>query len=291
MGSRSSVDTELWRALTQTLGSEPRRAQPLSGGDINQACRLELADGRKFFVKYQRNPPAGLFEREAEGLRWLAEADALRLPEVLACGDDPPFLALEWIEPGPPAADHDERLGRGLSALHRHGAPSFGLACDNYIAILAQSNLQSSSWPAFYRSQRLEPQLRLAVDHGRASRRLRSLFEQLWPKLEARSGPAEPPARLHGDLWAGNSLSDASGQPVLIDPAVYGGHREIDLAMMRLFGGFSERCFAAYEEAFPLAEGHRERVGLYQLYPLMVHVNLFGGGYAGRVERILERIV
>jgi len=271
------------------LGSEVAELTPLAGGDINDAYRARLADGRRVFVKTRRDAPEAMFPREAEGLAGPAEAGALRVPEVLAVG--PRFLALELIESGPRAPDHYERLGRGLAALHRHGASAFGGEHDNFIGNLPQDNRTEPTWARFYGRRRLEPQLRMAVDGGRASAAMRRGLERLLPRLEALVGPEEPPARLHGDLWGGNRHVGERGEPVLIDPAVYGGHREVDLAMMRLFGGFSERVFAAYEEAWPLAPGARERVPLYQLYPLLVHVNLFGGGYVASVERALAGLV
>jgi fructosamine-3-kinase len=283
---------ELRAALERELGTAVRDARPISGGDINDAFRATLADGRKLFVKSQARPLPRLFACEAAGLRWLADAGALRVPEVIAAHDEAPaFLALELIEPGVQARDHDEQLGRGLAALHRAGAPGFGLDHDNYIATLHQSNARAGDgdWPAFYAQRRLEPLFARAVDAGLMPGRCRAEFARLLSRLPALCGPDEPPARLHGDLWGGNAIADEHGAPVLIDPAVYGGHREIDLAMMQLFGGFGARCFAAYDEAHPRAPGHEQRVALYQLYPLLVHVNLFGGGYVSGVERALRR--
>jgi len=289
----------LQAALGRALGSEVVRTSGLSGGDINQAAQITLADGRELFVKSNPRSPAGMFAAEARGLAWLAEAGALRIPQVVAVaapGDPEQFLVLELIRRGRPARDFDEELGRGLAALHRCGAPGFGLDHDNFIGRLPQDNrtlapgAAPASWAAFYRERRLEAQLRMAVDGGLASGEMKRGFARLFAALETLVGPAEPPARLHGDLWGGNLMCDAAGAPCLIDPAVYGGHREIDLAMMRLFGGFGSRVFSAYDQAWPLAEGHQQRVDLYQLYPLMVHVNLFGGGYVGSVESVLSRI-
>jgi fructosamine-3-kinase len=284
------VDAGAKAALEAAVGGKVTGARAVGGGDINRADAVTLADGRKLFVKTNAREPAGMFAAEARGLAWLAEARALREPEVVAHG--PGFLALELVEAASPARDFDERLGRGLAALHRHGAPRFGLDHDNFIGRLPQDNAAAShgDWAAFYRERRLEPQLRLAADEGLASSRLRRGFERLFAALDDLVGPAEPPARLHGDLWGGNLLCDEAGAPCLCDPAVYGGHREIDLAMMRLFGGFGARAFAAYAEAWPLAAGYAARVPLYQLYPLMVHVNLFGGGYVGQVEAVLDRL-
>ena len=285
------MDVEVRAAVEAAVGGRIAGEQPIAGGDINRAFAIELEGGRRLFVKTNASAPAGMFEVEARGLVWLAEARALRVPDVVAAG--PGFLALALVEAGPPAPDFDERLGRGLAALHRRGAPRFGLDHDNFIGRLPQDNtaIEAPDWASFYRARRLEPQLRRAVDDGVASSRLRRGFERLFAALAALVGPAEAPARLHGDLWSGNLLCDEAGVPCLCDPAVYGGHREIDLAMMRLFGGFGARTFAAYAEAWPLADGHAARVPLYQLYPLMVHVNLFGGGYVGQVEAALDRLV
>ncbi len=200
------------------------------------------------------------------------------------------FLVLERISPARRRPDFDERLGRNLAALHRFGAVGFGLDHDNFIGRLPQSNTPAPSWPEFYRSRRLEPQLALARDAGLCSSAMARGFDRLFAVLDERVGPAEPPARLHGDLWGGNVIADATGVACLIDPAVYGGHREVDLAMMRLFGGFGHHVFAAYEEAWPLEPGHEERVPLYQLYFLMVHVNLFGGPYVAQAEHALFAI-
>jgi len=288
------MDARLEASLGAALGSRVLKARPLSGGDINDAYEVGLADGRAVFVKSNVSAPNDMFVAEARGLAWLDEAKVLRVPRVLAsagANELTPFLALELIRPAPRASDFDDRLGRGLAALHRHGAQAFGLDHDNYIGRLPQKNTFGVAWPEFYRVRRLGAQLTTAVDSGLASARMRRDFERLFAQLEDLCGPPEPPARLHGDLWGGNLMTDDQGEPCLIDPAVYGGHREIDLAMMKLFGGFGPRVFAAYKEAWPLADGYRERVALYQLYPLMVHVNLFGGGYVASVESALAQLV
>jgi len=280
---------KVWDAVGEALGSAVRRRTPLGGGDINAAFSVDLEDERRVFVKTNAGADPSMFAVEARGLAWLAEAKALRIPEVLAVGAD--FLALELLVPSGRVKDFDERLGRGLAALHRTGAPAFGLDHDNFIGRLPQSNAEANGWAEFYQRERLEAQLRMAVDGGHASAGMRRGFEDLFGVLADRVGPDERPSRLHGDLWGGNFHVDEGGEPCLIDPAVYGGHREVDLAMMRLFGGFGPQVFAAYHEAHPLAAGWEARVPLYQLYPLMVHVNLFGGGYVGSVERALSALV
>jgi len=283
----------LGRAIAGALGAAVEGLHGVSGGDINDAFEARLADGRSVFVKASsraHRSTSAMFDAEARGLAWLGEAGALRVPRVLAvsrASEEPAFLALERIDPAPKARDFDDQLGRGLAALHRFGAPSFGLDYDNFIATLPQPNTPCATWAELYWSRRLEPLLRRASDARLVSAAMRRGFADLEPRLEILCGPPEPPARVHGDLWGGNLLADDRGAPCLIDPSVYGGHREVDLAMMRLFGGFGARAFDAYDEAFPLADGHEDRVPLYQLYPLLVHVNLFGSMYVGSVERAL----
>ncbi len=279
------------RALAQRIGAVSR----VSGGDINDAFELVLEGGQGAFLKTNAHAVPSMFAVEARGLAFLEQAGALRIPRVLAHSSEhaagPHFLVLELIRPARPQRGFDEALGRGLAALHRSGAPSFGLDEPNFIGRLAQVNRPHASWAEFYRVERLEAQLELALAAGRLPPALRRDFERLFERLPELVGDPEAPARLHGDLWSGNLHVDEQGAPCLIDPAVYGGHREVDLAMMRLFGGFSERVFAAYQEAFPLAAGHASRVALYQLYPLLVHVNLFGGSYVSAVQRALSEYV
>jgi fructosamine-3-kinase len=237
-------------------------------------------------VKTRAAAPAGFFAAEADGLAWLAAAGA-RVPEVHAVHDEAPaFLALGWIEPGSPRAKTSEQLGRELAALHRVGAPRFGHDRDNFLGTIPQPNGPVADWAVFYRDRRLVPQLERAALPPALQRRV----ETLLGNMEALVGPPEPPARLHGDLWGGNVVVDAEGRPWLVDPAVSGGHREQDLAMMRLFGGFDARCFAAYAEAAPLAPGHEDRVPLYQLYYLLAHVNLFGPSWCPHVDSALRDV-
>jgi fructosamine-3-kinase len=274
--------------LEEQLGAGILGSRSAGGGCIADARVVELEDGRRIFVKTHPDG-ARMFPAEADGLRWLAEPDVIRIPAVLAVGPDAtPYLALEFIDSGPGRGDTDEKLGRGLAKLHRFGAPSFGHRCDNFVGSLPQTGEGCETWPEFYATQRLDPLVRRAIDDGSLPGVFASEFERLYARLPQRCGPAEPPSRLHGDLWSGNAMTARDGAPVLIDPAVYGGHREIDLGMMKLFGGFSQRCFAAYDEEYPLAEGWESRVPLYQLYPLLVHVCLFGGSYVGQLRRALN---
>ncbi len=284
------MQSEIREELEQRLDACVVSVKPVGGGDINDAFKVELSSGRSAFVKTRGDVSPSVFEIEAKGLRWLGESDAIVIPEVLAVGQQTPFLALEHIEPGRRGRNFSEDLGHQLAELHRFGASSFGLSYDNHIGSLQQQNTPHQSWAEFYREERLIPQLLLAEKAGHVTSSLARSFDEVLSTLESLVGPEEPPARLHGDLWAGNHLCSSAGQPVLIDPAVYGGHREMDLAMMKLFGGFDQRVFNAYNDAFPLAEGHVTRVPLWQLYPLMVHVNLFGWGYVSQVEQCLNSI-
>lgn len=276
-----------WRDVFSRRIGAIRSARPIAGGDINDAFALETSDGTRMFVKTRERAPATMYAREASGLAWL-DVGALRVPKVIA--HDASFLALEWVESGARARSYDDELGRGLAALHRAGPERFGLDHDNFVGSLPQRNDPSDDWISFFAERRLLDQLRLAVANGRATTAMRRGIEKLVDVL-ADLVPAEPPSRLHGDLWGGNVMTDERGAPVLIDPAVYGGHREIDLAMLQLFGGATRRMLDAYDEAFPLERGWRDRVELHQLYPLLVHVNLFGGGYVASVERVLDRYV
>jgi fructosamine-3-kinase len=286
-----SLPIALRDKLTALLGTQVVLSQAAAGGDINQTHLVDLADGRRVFVKTHTAPLPGMYPCEARGLAWLTETRALRVPEVLASSDrdalGPSCLVLEYIAPGRRGAGFDDALGQGLATLHRAGAARFGLEYDNYLALLAQDNRASTSWPRFYAERRILPRLQQALREHAIDRAFAQRVEKLCARFDGLLVTHEPPARLHGDLWAGNLLCDQQGAPCLIDPAVYGGQREIDLAMMRLFGGFSERVFAAYAEAYPLEPGHRERVALYQLYPLLVHVNLFGGAYVHQVQELV----
>lgn len=270
--------------LAVHLGASVVERVTVAGGDSHRAMRATLADGRRVFVKHGAD--AATYVAEAAGLRWLADAHALATAEVLAVGDDDaPFLALAWIDEGPRRPDFDARLGRGLAALHRFGAPSFGLATPNVMGRVPQDNRSAPTWAAFYGERRLAPLVARTRDAGTLSSSDAAAVDAVIDRLPALVGPEEPPARLHGDLWAGNVMADAAGDPVLVDPAVYGGHREIDLAMLRLFGGVGERCFAAYDEAYPLSPGSEARVALHQLYPLLIHVAMFGASWAPAVRR------
>jgi fructosamine-3-kinase len=266
------------------------------GGDIGKSYRIET-ERRKWFVKYRLDVPADVFRREAEGLGLLSGANALAVPETLYAGEIPGrtggMIVLSWIETGPSRPETAEALGRGLAALHRNSSPDgrFGLHADNYLGLLPQANAWSGDWVAFYRERRLVPLARLAETRGLMPAGRRNRMGRLVDALE-RWLPAAPEASLlHGDLWGGNWLAGEDGRPWLIDPAVYYGDRECELAFTELFGGFPPRFYAAYREAYPLAPEYEERKPLYQLYYLLAHLVLFGESYGPSVDRVLGRYV
>lgn len=295
-----SLPPPLLRRLRARLGA-PGAAVPVGGGSISAAHRVETPGGG-VFVKHHPAAPAGFFPAEARGLAALGEAagEALRVPRVLGVFDaaaegadgEPSWIALEWLEPAPRGAGFGERLGRGVAALHAPlgGGGAWGGGEDNFIGRLPQENAACATWAAFWRERRLEPQLRRARDAGRLPGRAAD-WERLFARLDDVLAPAEEegPSLLHGDLWSGNVLCTLpDGAPALVDPAACRGHREADLAMADLFGGFDARFHAAYREARPLLPGYpRSRRPVLQLFYLLVHVNLFGGGYVGQTAAVL----
>ena len=282
------LPTPLRTALSQMLG-EIQTTTPLSGGDINAAARIET-DRAAYFVKWNLRPQPRMFEVEARGLRLLAGARALRVPQVIAAIDHPPALVLEWIEPGSGKAAAAEELGHRLAQQHRSLGPAYGLDHDNYIGANPQTNTRTDTWLDFFRQQRLGAQAELARARGRLTPDRSQRLDRLMDRLDRWIDPSiTAPSLLHGDLWGGNYLVDATGRPVLIDPAVYYGDREAEIAFTELFGGFGPHFYAAYNEAWPLDRGYAERRDLYNLYHLLNHLNLFGEGYGGSVDAILRR--
>ena len=284
------METQLREALGSALDSPVVSAARVHGGDVASSWRLELGDRRIVFAKTHPSAPPAFFSTEAAGLRWLGEPGAVPVPEVLAVSDGPPnYLVLEWVDEGHARPDTETALGRSIAALHRAGATSFGREDRRTTGSRALPNEPCATWPEFYATQRLLPLARLAADANALDRAAIAGLERVAGVLDRFPGSDEPPARLHGDRWAGNRLVARDGRSWLIDPAAHGGHREFDLAMMRLFGGFGADAFAAYMEDVPLAEGWQDRVALHQIAPLVVHAIKFGGGYAGAAARAIAQ--
>jgi len=258
-------------------------AERVRGGDICDTWRCTLENGQVWACKTMQDPPAGFFEAEARGLRFLAGA-GLKVPRVEHVGVD--SLALEWVASVRGGPEFEERLGRTLARAHRFSEEQVGLEEDNFLAGLPQPNPRGRDWPTFFRDARIAHALEIAMARGRLSPGTESAVLRAMDRVEQVLEVAEPLVRLHGDLWRGNVLCTPTQDPVFIDPAAYCGHREVDLAMLDLFGGWTPRCHAAYEQSYPLAPGWRRRRQVYQLYPLLVHAALFGGGYEGQVSRL-----
>ncbi|WP_399881340.1 fructosamine kinase family protein [Streptomyces sp. BBFR51] len=265
-------------AAARFTGRAVTGERPLSGS----LTEVTLDDGRTVMVKAADG--AGATRAEAAGLRWLAGTGTVRIPAVH--GVDERLLVTDRVVQGPARARAAARFGRDLAALHAAGAPAFGTAPpggpeEAYIGLAPMRNVTGDDWPRWYAEHRVLPYLRRAVDAGTVRAAEAADVERVCERLPELAGPAEPPARLHGDLWNGNVLWGADGHVHLIDPAAHGGHRETDLAMLRLFGcPHLDRILASYDEAAPLADGWTERVGVHQLFPLLVHAVLFGRGYA-----------
>lgn len=269
-----------------SIGTAPRS---VGGGCINTTVRLE--DGEQhYFVKLNDRSLLGMFSAEAEGLAEIAASNSIRVPQPICRGisGDRAYLVLEYIAMG--AGGDDDSAGRQLAAMHRTGWDRFGWRRDNTIGATPQPNPPTEDWIGFWRDQRLGFQLQLAARNGHRGR-LQTRGEQLLLVFPALIDHQPCPSLIHGDLWGGNLGYDQTGQPVIYDPAVYYADREAELAMTELFGGFSRRFYAAYAEAWPLAPGYRVRKMLYNLYHILNHLNLFGGGYGGQAQDMIERLL
>jgi fructosamine-3-kinase len=302
------------RQLPTFLRHQRIRETPLPGGSICQARRLTLADGTSVFVKFLQDPtewdptgggsaPDGFFEAEARGLAWLGETGGVAVPDVIAVL--PGLLALEWVESAEPSVVAAERFGRDLAATHQVAVESFGAPWPGFIGLAAQPNdiprpagkTATSTWAEFFAEARLRVHLRTARDRGALSAADVAAVERVLSRLDDLAGPPEPPARIHGDLHPGNLLwagdpSAAGTRVFLVDPSAHGGHRETDLANLALFGGapYLPRIVAAYDEAWPLADGWRARIPLHQLHLLLVHAALFGPGYRTAVMASVDAL-
>ncbi len=277
------------RRAEELLGAAVVSTAPIAGGDISTATRLRLSNGTSAVMKTFAHAPEGFFEAEAAGLRWLAEVEGgVPVPEVLAADADCVIVA--WVEPtAKNQLEAANGFGVALATTHQAGAAAYGAAHDGFIGRLPMPNKPCSTWPEFYAVRRVLPYLKLARDRGAVTDGEAATIESVIGRL-VELIPDEPPARLHGDLWNGNCLWGLDGSVHVIDPAAYGGHREVDLAMLHLFGlPHLPRVMHAYDEAAPLAEGWEERLPLHQLFPLLAHASMFGGGYGARAAATAAR--
>lgn len=287
-----------WQAISDRIGLETGRpfhfaaAQPLGGGDINSAYRLQGRD-RSYFVKLNRRELADMFAAEFAGLQEIARLGAVRAPAPVVYGEagSQAFLVLEYLEFGAPNHHAQRLLGEQLAALHRHKQPYFGWPRDNTIGSTPQVNTRGEDWIAFWRERRLGFQLQLAGRNGYVGC-LQAQGERLCSALDGLFDGYRPqPSLLHGDLWAGNSATDKQGRPVIFDPACYYGDREADIAMTELFGGYGRDFYQAYNDSWPLDPGYPVRKTLYNLYHILNHLNLFGGGYRRQAENMIMQLL
>lgn len=294
----NGISSRLITALNEKLHeigltkSTIQKVKPISGGSINDAYAIITAE-KSFFVKVNtaKNYPS-FFEKEQRGLLLLNESTSLTVPKVYFTGatEDLIYLVMELIVPGEMKSNFWEIFAEGLASLHKKTNSQFGLEYNNFMGTLVQKNDFRPDWLTFFVENRLQDQVKLAFDKGLLDATLLANFDQLYKRL-TNLLPEEPPSLLHGDLWSGNFMVGERGEPVIMDPAIYFGHREMDIAMMHLFGGFDRKLFAAYHELYPLQRGWEKRIEIYNLYPLLVHVNLFGGGYLSRVKAVLKRVI
>ncbi len=277
------------RRVEQLLGVPVVSAAPVAGGDVATAHRLRLNDSRMVFVKTLQHARPGQVAAEANGLIRLRETGTVAVPEVLAADDD--CLVLDWVEPTRPSADTAAAFGRDLAALHSLPTAGFGAPADGWIARLPLPNapVEPMTWPRFYAERRVLPYARLARDRGVLGVDDLAAVESVAGRFETLL-PDEPASLVHGDLWNGNCLWGLDGRVHVVDPAVHGAHRELDLAMLSLFGlPHLARATAAYTEVAPLTDGWEDRTALHQLFPLLVHAVMFGGGYGARAGDVARR--
>lgn len=283
--SISKLLTEFFKESVEVLSHSH-----IGGGSINAALKVETNKGT-FFIKHNSKQlyPA-MFEKEALGLKFLRDTAAIEVPEVITFGDinDESFLVLNFVESRFKSNIFWDEFAKNLATLHRNTSEKFGLDHNNYIGSLKQLNCWKNTWADFFREHRLEVQIKIARDSSLLDRSIVSAFERFYSRINE-IFPDEPPSLLHGDLWSGNFMVGENGEPIIIDPAVYYGHREMDLAMSQLFGGYSNEFYSSYNKYFPMEKGWQKRMDYCNLYPLLVHVNLFGGSYVASVKSIISR--
>ena len=277
--------------LFESIGQEATLLdfQFLYCGNFNLAARVVTKAG-KFFIKWNKGDHEGMFESEAKSMELLRDTNTVHVPKVYGYGKKPDgsYLMLDFVAESPRKDDYWENFGQKLAALHSNTNDFHGLHFNNYVGALPQSNEYMPDGVQFYIEKRLKPQVSQALFESKVDSSLYDGFLKLYNILPDIL-PNEKPALLHGDLWSGNLMVGSDGQATLVDPSAYYGLREADIAFSTLFGGFNVAFYEAYHEAFPIASGFKNRIDLYNLYPLLVHVNLFGGGYLEAVKKILDK--
>jgi len=290
-----------WQSVAEhELGARFGSLYQLGGGDFAQSFCVSVVEsesdsdlkiGDQVFIKTHTNPPPFHFSTEACGLRWLKDTESVSIPKVLGVSDDPPYLALEWIDEGNRDGSSESEFGGQLARLHAYPCEGYGRQDLRSTGSLGLPNEPCNTWAEFYATQRLLPLAKIATDRNALSAGTIKRIERLCGRLTQFTELDVPASRLHGDLWAGNRIVDRQGYNWLIDPACHGGSREFDLAMMRLFGGYGDACFRAYHERHPVADGWQERVSLHQLAPLIVHAIKFGRSYVGPTNDALAKYI
>ncbi len=262
----------------------------VAGGSINDACKIVCSQGNYFAKINDANSLEGMFEAEAKGLDFLRENSSFEVPTVIDCGisSGQQWILMEYIEGGVHCSGYWQTFGQRVAQMHRNSNEKFGLGHNNYLGSLRQNNEEKDRWADFFLEKRLLPQLKMARDQGRINEDISRSFDRLMPKIDD-FFPKEAPSALHGDLWTGNFMTTKSGEATIFDPAVYYGHREMDLGMSKLFGGFDPDFYHAYHEEYPLESGWEDRIEVANLYPLLAHVNLFGASYVAQVRSILRK--
>ncbi len=276
--------------LTDHLHTEITKITAVTGGDINRAAHIQLADGQTVFAKWHATPPPGMFAAEAFGLELLARANALRVPQVYFYAEN--YLVMEWLGRGEHhTREIDRQLGEKLAQQHQFLGEQYGLEHDNFCGLTPQRNTPADNWVTFFGEHRLGAQMDLAARNGCLPQTRAHRLEKLSSHLGDFLSEHPPVSLLHGDLWGGNWLITADGEPALIDPAAYFGHREADLAFTELFGGFPVAFYEAYRASWALEAGYHIRKDIYNLYHLLNHLNLFGESYGRQVDAILRKYV
>ena len=288
MGWKSEIE----KMLTEFVGTDVtiNNFSSVGGGSINETYKVKTNEGDFFVKKNSVSLYPQMFEKEVRGLQILRATNEIDTPEIIDIGEsgNDSFLILKFINTGEKTSSFWDDFGRQIARLHKHTNSYFGLDHNNYIGSLHQHNNKHDNWSDFFREERLERQVKLARNNNAVDRETVTAFDRFYTRL-GEIFPEESPAILHGDLWGGNFMVSETGNPVIIDPAIYYGHREMDLGMSKLFGGFDGQFYLSYNRYYPLENGWEERLNYCNLYPLMVHVNLFGGGYLKSVMAIISR--